>query len=117
MDDYKATSKNGRVNIDAPWQKSYKRQMEMYQWLLRGNGLTVSKTGYFVYCNGKRDRPGFSGRLEFDIDVIPYDGDAGWVEECILKARECLMQDEIPSATAACDYCTYYSDLLSVEEV
>ncbi|HJO18490.1 MAG TPA: PD-(D/E)XK nuclease family protein [Vicinamibacterales bacterium] len=105
--DYKATSKNDRVNIDAPWQKSYKRQMEIYQWLLRGNGLTVSKTGYFVYCNGKRDRPGFNGRLEFDIDVISYEGNDGWVEGCILKAHECLMQDEPPTKSASCEFCDY----------
>ena len=115
--DYKATSKNDRVTIDAPWQKAYKRQMEIYQWLLRGNGLTVSNTGYFVYCNGQRDRSGFDSRLEFDIDVIRYDGDDGWVEDCILDAHGCLMQDEIPSASAACDYCTYYSDLRGVEGV
>ena len=33
--DYKATSKKGEVNIDAPWQDGYKRQIEIYQWLLR----------------------------------------------------------------------------------
>ena len=31
--DYKATSKDGEVSIDADWQISYKRQMEIYQWL------------------------------------------------------------------------------------
>ena len=115
--DYKATSKKDKVNIDAPWQKSYKRQIDIYQWLLRGNGLAVSNTGYFVYCNGQRDRPGFHSRLEFDIDVIPYKGNDSWVEKSIREAHECLMQDEIPSTTAVCDYCTYYSDLLSLEEV
>src|SRR3974390_491242 len=51
--DYKATAKNGEVNIDADWQMAYKRQMEMYQWLVRRQGLAVSETGYFVYCNGQ----------------------------------------------------------------
>ena len=46
--DYKATSKNSEVSIDAPWQISYKRQMEFYQWLLRGRGLDVSDRCYFV---------------------------------------------------------------------
>ena len=36
--DYKATSKSGEVTLDADWQISYKRQMEIYQWLLRKNG-------------------------------------------------------------------------------
>ncbi|SVC45005.1 uncharacterized protein METZ01_LOCUS297859, partial [marine metagenome] len=53
--DYKATSKKDKVNINAPWQRAYKRQMEFYQWLLRQNGFQVSNRGYFVYCNGKRN--------------------------------------------------------------
>ncbi|MDO9231651.1 MAG: hypothetical protein Q7U36_04220 [bacterium] len=28
--DYKATSKNGEVSLDADWQIGYKRQMEIY---------------------------------------------------------------------------------------
>ena len=43
--DYKATSKDKEVNIDSDWQMSYKRQLEVYQWLLRQNDLTVSDTG------------------------------------------------------------------------
>ena len=33
--DYKATSKNAEVSLDAAWQMGYKRQMEVYQWILR----------------------------------------------------------------------------------
>ena len=57
--DFKATSKKEEVTIDADWQMSYKRQMEIYQWLLRRNGFSVNSTGYFIYCNGKKDRPNF----------------------------------------------------------
>jgi CRISPR/Cas system-associated exonuclease Cas4 (RecB family) len=64
--DYKATAKDKEVNISSPWQISYKRQMEVYQWLLRQNGLTVSPTGYFVYCNGRLDLDGFNNRVEFN---------------------------------------------------
>src|SRR3989344_6004941 len=47
--DYKATSKEGEVELtDAKWHNAYRRQMEVYQWLLRQNGLKVSNTGYFV---------------------------------------------------------------------
>jgi len=34
--DYKATSKGGEVGLDADWQGGYRRQVEFYQWLLRG---------------------------------------------------------------------------------
>jgi len=35
--DYKATSKEEEVTLDADWQICYKRQMEIYQWLFRKN--------------------------------------------------------------------------------
>jgi CRISPR/Cas system-associated exonuclease Cas4 (RecB family) len=72
--DYKATAKDREVSIDSGWQVSYKRQMEVYQWLLRQNGLTVSDTGYFVYANGRLDLDAFNDRVEFRTKVIPYKG-------------------------------------------
>ena len=57
--DYKATAKDGEVNLDAEWQDGYKHQMEVYQWLLRGDGHKVSDTGYFVYANGISKKDGF----------------------------------------------------------
>ncbi|MGH8648096.1 MAG: PD-(D/E)XK nuclease family protein [Burkholderiales bacterium] len=105
--DYKATSKAGAVGIDADWQDSYKRQMEFYQWLLRRQGLKISRRGWFVYCNGRRDRPAFDARLEFKISMIPYDGDDGWVEETLRKIRTTLSADAPPPPAAECDYCDY----------
>ena len=105
--DYKATSKEEEVTIDADWQIGYKRQMEIYQWLFRKNGYKVSRTGYFVYCNGNTDKEAFDGKLEFDIKIIPYEGNADWVEETILKAIECLKNDILPQAGENCDFCKY----------
>ncbi|MFH0814793.1 MAG: PD-(D/E)XK nuclease family protein [Candidatus Falkowbacteria bacterium] len=105
--DYKATSKAGEVSLDADWQIGYKRQMEVYQWLLRQNGFEVSKTGYFVYVNGKTDRAAFDGRLEFDVKLIPYVGNDGWIEKTLLAARECLDGDDVPATGKDCDYCQY----------
>lgn len=104
--DYKATSKDGEVTLDAAWQDSYKHQMEIYQWLFRQNGFKVSPTGYFVYCNGKRDREAFDAKLEFDIKLIPYKGDDKWVEGVVTQAWQCL-QGELPASSPSCDYCTY----------
>jgi RecB family exonuclease len=103
--DYKATSKDKEVSLDDDWQIAYKRQMEIYQWLLRKNGFAVSDTGYFVYCNGKKDRPAFNGVLEFDIKVIPYTGDSAWVDNTILDIKNCLDGDCIPEYTEECDFC------------
>lgn len=105
--DYKATSKEAEVTLDADWQIGYKRQMEIYQWLFRKNGFKVSSTGYFVYCNGNTDREAFDGKLEFDIKIIPYVGDDSWVEKTVFDAIECLKSDQMPSSGADCDYCKY----------
>ncbi len=105
--DYKATSKNSEVTLDADWQDGYKRQMEIYQWLFRKNKFNVSSVGYFVYVNGKTDREAFDGKLEFDVKILSYEGDDSWIEGSLLKMRECLMGDKLPSANPECDFCTY----------
>ncbi|MGE5298051.1 MAG: PD-(D/E)XK nuclease family protein [Acidobacteriaceae bacterium] len=105
--DYKATSKDEEVSLDAEWQDGYKRQMEIYQWLFRKNKFKVSKTGYFVYCNGITDKKAFDARLEFTIKLIPYTGDDSWVEKAIMNAYACLVSEKLPAASHDCDYCNY----------
>ena len=112
--DYKATSKDEEVNLDAEWQRGYKNQMEIYQWLLRQNGFKVSPIGYFVYVNGRRDKAAFDGKLEFTVKVIPYTGDDSWVEAKLLAARDCLSSDQLPPSAKTCEYCQYRE---AVEEV
>lgn len=106
--DYKATSTTSEITLDSEYREGYKRQMEIYQWLLRNNGFKVSDTGYFVYANGKKDRKAFDGRLEFDVQIISYKGSDGWVEGAIEAARKCLIGD-LPSASEKCEYCAYRS--------
>jgi hypothetical protein len=104
--DYKATAKSGEVTLDAEWQGSYKRQMEMYQWLVRKQGLKVSDTGYFVYCNGK-DAEAFDGKIEFSIKVLPYTGSDAWVEEALSDLQKCLLSEKIPDHSNDCEFCGY----------
>lgn len=105
--DYKSTSKEEKVSLDKEWQIGYKRQMEVYQWLFKQNGFKVSDTGYFVYCNGKTDRDAFDAKLDFDIDLIPYTGDSGWVPGALKDIKKCLVNDKIPKPSTECDYCKY----------
>lgn len=110
--DYKATSKNKEVSIDSDWQISYKRQIEIYQWLLRQNGFDVSDTGYFVYTNARMDTDGFGDRLEFTTRLIPYLGNASWVDDVLSRMKACLENDEMPPVGNAamggpCDFCEY----------
>jgi hypothetical protein len=113
--DYKSTSKDGEVSLDADWQIGYKRQMETYQWLLRQNGFTVSNTGYFVYCNGDTDKEAFDGKLEFKIKIIPYTGSDAWIEDTLGTIRATLDANAIPPSSQDCDYCRYRQAIQKVE--
>ncbi len=110
--DYKATSKKRGPSTEEDLYDSYRRQMEIYQWLFRRNEFSVSPTGYFVYANGKSDARAFDGKLEFDIELIPYAGSDTWVEPTIFSIKEMLTGSDIPSIGTAfgggpCEYCTY----------
>ncbi len=107
--DYKATAKNEDIiELNKSWQDGYKRQMEVYQWLLRQNGYSVSDTGYFVYCNGRTDVAQFNAVLEFDITLVPYTGSDAWIEQTLFDIQQCLDSDTIPSHSDDCDFCAYW---------
>lgn len=110
--DYKATAKDKEVSLDADWQICYKRQMEVYQWLLRQNGFKVSDTGYFVYTNGRMDLDGFYDRVEFRTKVIPYTGNADWVEQTLMDMKKCMESETMPPVGNSimggeCEFCAY----------
>lgn len=109
--DYKATAKDDPVaelDEDSKYHDAYKRQMEIYQWLVRRNDLKVSDTGYFVYCTGKRDQKAFDKVIEFDVKVIPYTGDDSWVEKTIFDIKECLESNTMPEKSNGCEHCAYW---------
>jgi len=88
-------------------QGAGQRQAEIYQWLFRQNGFSVSNTAYFVYCNGRRDVDCFDKQLLFNISLIPYSGSTDWVESSVRKAYKCLCSNKIPLHGADCDFCQY----------
>ena len=113
--DYKATAKDKPVKELGPeggWQDMYRRQMEIYQWLLRQNGFEVSDTGYFVYATGTTDRDGFNNVVEFETYLIPHTGKTDWVEDTIKRMKKIMDSDKMPSVGKAamggeCDFCAY----------
>ena len=105
--DYKATSKNDEVTLDAEWQQGYKNQMEFYQWLLRNNGLKVANQGWFVYCNGRKDLDGFDNHLEFIVKMLPYEGNTYWIDETLNRIKRCLDNNSTPHPSQECEYCIY----------
>lgn len=103
--DYKATSTEAVITLDN--RAGYKRQLEVYQWLLRHNGFTVSNTGYFVFVNAVKDRDMFDRTLEFSLSILPYEGSDAWVDDALTGAHECLMNDVPPPSTNSCEWCAY----------
>lgn len=113
--DYKATAKDAPVkNLkeEGSWHDTYRRQMEVYQWLFKQNGFKVSTTGYFVYATGSWAHEKFDNILKFETCVFPHTGKTDWVEPTIQAMKECLESEEMPIVgTAAmggpCEHCEY----------
>lgn len=89
--------------------------MEFYQWLLRQNGFKVSNDGYFIYCNGIKDKSSFDQVLEFNVKVLHYEGNDTWVENILFEIQKTLMHDEMPENNPECDVCSYVKTRNEVE--
>lgn len=106
--DYKSTSTENGISLDGKHKEGYKRQMEVYQWIFRQMGFSVSPVGYFLFANARKNRlAGFNQKLEFENSIIPYRGDTSWVEPAILKIKETLDSPEIPLSSDTCKYCSW----------
>ena len=104
--DYKATAR-----AEMPTAKnlypSYRRQMDVYQFLVRRQGLTVSNRCWFVYVNGDGRAAQFGEKLCFKSALVPYDGDDAWVLETFRRAIVMIGQASPPSPVESCGYCAY----------
>jgi hypothetical protein len=116
--DYKATSsKETVITLDTEYRQGYKRQLEFYGWLFRQNAFPVSKRAFILYANAQKDRDGFNGKLEFDLQLIEHQGNDEWVEPALIKAKECLMADVPPDPAEGCEWCQYRQAKAEVQTV
>ena len=109
--DYKSTA--GRTNDDktalepislnGAYKEGYKRQMDIYQWIMRKNGFNVSEKGFFLYVNGDQhfengmlDENPQRATMKFDVQLIEYIGDDSWVEGAIKQISKCLKSSDCP---------------------
>ena len=102
--DYKSTGANEYHIYD-----SYRRQMEIYQWLLKQNGYALSDRGYFLFAKVNKGNGFEGGRLSFDLTIEPLEGDSSWVEAALLRAKETL-QGSIPESAEDCKFCLFVSN-------
>ena len=105
--DYKSTAQGTRspdkyerkpVSLDDPWKTGYKRQMDMYVWIMQQKGFDTSDIGYFVYVDGQHkdlegmltDQDPSIGWMQFGVQVIAYETDTSWVEPTLIEIRDFL---------------------------
>jgi hypothetical protein len=103
--DYKATAKKDEVDPER-LHPAYKRQLEMYQFLLSTQGLDVSDTGWWVYANGIGSSPSFEDVLRFRTRLIPYQGNRAWVLKTFRDAVATL-SGPLPPPAEACEWCRF----------
>ena len=113
--DYKSTSTSQEISLEDEYKQMFKKQMEVYQWIFKQMGFKVNNTGYFVYANAGKNRPRFDARLEFELQIIPYQGSTSWVEPTIFEIKKCLDSDKIPDSDPDCEFCQYRK-LIAPEE-
>jgi hypothetical protein len=99
--DYKATGAN-QYQI----YPEYKRQMEVYQWLLLQNKYKVSKTGYFLFAKVNKNNGFAEGKLSFDLSLEALKGNNIWVEDALFRAKKSL-GSAIPDPSTECQYCQF----------
>jgi hypothetical protein len=104
--DYKATSRT-EMPTARNLYPSYRRQMDVYQFLVRRQGLEVSDRGWFVYTNGDGRAAEWGEKLCFSTALVPYDGNDEWVLEAFRRAVALIAAPEPPPPAPECAYCAY----------
>nr|MCH9846678.1 hypothetical protein [Betaproteobacteria bacterium] len=94
------------------YKASYRRQMAMYQWIMRRKGFHVSDVGYFLYVDGQHvgetgmldDQDPAQAWMRFKTAVIPFVGDDAWVEAALFEAKQVVQLNVCPAHSAGCEH-------------
>jgi len=104
--DYKATAKAEAITPENIFS-GYKRQLEMYQFLVEKAGFTVDARAWLVYANGIKTAAAFDDALRFHTSMIAVDCDRSWVEGKFREAVAVVADGDRPAASAECKWCEY----------
>lgn len=108
--DYKATAASKPVvEMNRPHHMNYKRQVEVYNWLLQKNDVQMSDIAYFLYCTAGTGAEKFDLALRFKFAIIPHQCRTDWIEDELRWIRRCLDADEPPKSNQDCGMCEYVS--------
>jgi len=116
--DFKATAKKDDITcLEGGFSDMLRRQVEVYQYILRKLGHDVSDVAYFYYVNGCADRPGFNARLDFRISVISHQGDASWIEPTLRQIKDVLEAPKAPEPSAKCKHCKFLTNFEEIAKI
>ena len=110
--DYKSTSQKsdkGPITLDDYYKAAYKRQMDLYIWVMRQKGFNVDEIGYFLYCDGDRftKTPFLETEraiMEFKLTLIPYKSTLFWIEPALRRIARLLVSPSCPDHSEFCEY-------------
>lgn len=110
--DYKSTSQKTegkQITLDDWWKASYKRQMDLYIWIMKRLGLNTSDVGLFLYCDGDRfTEAKFLHKdyatMQFKMTLIEYESDLSWIEPTLLRVKAWLERKNCPEHSEKCEY-------------
>lgn len=113
--DYKSTSQRTpgkQISLEDWWKSSYKRQMDIYIWVMLKLGIKTSATGYFLYCDGDRFTDqmflgAYDARMQFKVTLLPYDANLSWIEPALFRIKSVLSSKRCPSHGNHCEYGTF----------
>ena len=117
--DYKSTSQkknNGPITLDDRWKETYKRQMDLYVWVMQKKGLDVDEIGFFLYCDGNRftDQSFLNAKnaiMEFKMTLIEYKTNKAWIEETLNSINKCLRLNSRPKHSGDCEYGSFINQI------
>ena len=121
--DYKSTSQKSpgkTITLDGKWKAAYRRQMDLYVWVMRQKKFDVSTTGFFLYCDGDRfSEDDFLGaneaNMKFAMTLIPYEVELDWIEPTLEAIHFCLRETKCPAHETDCEYGKFLAEANAVD--
>src|SRR3989344_5793791 len=92
------------------WRENFKG----VEYVHPGTGFTISGAVDDVWQNKKGElivvdykSTSKNGKLEFEITLVPCEGDTRWIEPTLMDIQACLAGEAVPPSGSACEFCPY----------
>ncbi|HEY4520220.1 MAG TPA: PD-(D/E)XK nuclease family protein [Candidatus Paceibacterota bacterium] len=85
----------------------YRKQMEIYSYLMAQNGFKVQPHAYFVFYLVQKDGGGFKNFLPFKEELRRIDVQPEWVDATFEQAVKVARQNHAPEGHPECKHCSF----------